>query len=373
MTRRRCWCPERRARAERPEIRLWPRPMRSLHRHRPKASDPVVHDAGPERRRCGNHHSSTAGLTEKPHPIRRHSSTEQPRQCGFCLSGVLTQRQSARRNRTPKPTDEQITRHSLASSCRCFPHARMIAAVKRYAEGRRYDRARLTPRVLCRELLRVPAHSWFLRFTPPMYSVGGRDFSRQSSQRGDGWLAINERNTVTAYRVSREGQGLFTAQTQLVAEELCVEVNRVKLIQCVTGTTPDQGVTSGAQSHPQNFNHDNLALAAATAREALLQMAAKQWGMPVERLTAGNGVVHSGTRTITYGELVGGKKFNLALTRTPSARYLANGPCSQSGQTPRHARDGDGHSSTCTTCACPAWCTDASSVRQRWVQLSRAR
>jgi nicotinate dehydrogenase subunit B len=130
----------------------------------------------------------------------------------------------------------------------------------------------------------------------------------------DGWLAINADNTVTAYTGKCEmGQGLFTAQTQLVAEELCVEVNRVTLIQCVTGTTPDQGVTSGAQSHPQNFNHDNLALAAATAREALLQMAAKQWGVPVERLTAGNGVVHSGTRTITYGELIGGRKFNLAL------------------------------------------------------------
>src|SRR4029453_5994004 len=96
-------------------------------------------------------------------------------------------------------------------------------------------------------------------------------------------------------------------------EELGVPMDRIKLIQCVTGTTPDQGVTSGAQSHPQNFNHSNLALAAATAREALLQMAAKQWGVPVERLTAGNGVISQGSRTITYGELIGGRKFNLTL------------------------------------------------------------
>ena len=130
----------------------------------------------------------------------------------------------------------------------------------------------------------------------------------------DGWLAIAADGSVTAYTGKCEmGQGLYTAQTQLVAEELCVQVERVKLIECITGTTPDQGVTSGAQSHPQNFNHSNLALAAATARDALLQMAAKQWGVPVERLTAGNGVVHSGTRTITYGELIGGRKFNLTL------------------------------------------------------------
>ena len=130
----------------------------------------------------------------------------------------------------------------------------------------------------------------------------------------DGWLAIAADGTVTAYTGKCEmGQGLFTAQTQLVAEELCVQVERVKLIQCVTGTTPDQGVTSGAQSHPQNFNHANLALAAATAREALLQMASKQWGVPVERLSAGNGVVSQGARTITYGELIGNRKFNLTL------------------------------------------------------------
>lgn len=135
----------------------------------------------------------------------------------------------------------------------------------------------------------------------------------------DGWLVINADGTVTALTGKCEmGQGLYTAQTQLVAEELGVELNRVTLIQCITGTTPDQGVTSGAQSHPQNFNHANLALAAATAREALLQMASKQWDVPVDRLTAGNGVVRHGTRTISYGELIGGRRFNLSLN--PAAK-----------------------------------------------------
>src|SRR5688500_10118956 len=135
----------------------------------------------------------------------------------------------------------------------------------------------------------------------------------------DGWLSIASDGTVTAYTGKCEmGQGLYTAQTQLVAEELSVPLDRVKLIQCITGTTPDQGVTSGAQSHPQNFNHSNLALAAATAREALLQMASKQWGVPVERLSAGSGVIRHSERTITYGELIGGRKFNLSLN--PAAK-----------------------------------------------------
>ena len=130
----------------------------------------------------------------------------------------------------------------------------------------------------------------------------------------DGWLSISADGTVTALTGKCEmGQGLYTAQTQLVAEELCVPVDRVKLIQCITGTTPDQGVTSGAQSHPQNFNHTNLALAAATAREALLQMASKQWGVSVDRLTAENGVVRHDAKAISYGDLIGGRKFNLSL------------------------------------------------------------
>ena len=138
----------------------------------------------------------------------------------------------------------------------------------------------------------------------------------------DGWLSIAADGTVTALTGKCDmGQGLYTAQTQLVAEELGVPLERIKLIQCVTGTTPDQGVTSGAQSHPQNFNHANLALAAATAREALLQMASKQWDVPVDRLTAGNGVIRHGARTISYGELIGGGKFNLSLN--PAAKRKA--------------------------------------------------
>jgi len=138
----------------------------------------------------------------------------------------------------------------------------------------------------------------------------------------DGWLAISADGSITAYTGKCEmGQGLYTAQTQLVAEELCVRVERVRLIQCVTGTTPDQGVTSGAQSHPQNFNHSNLALAGATAREALLQMAAKHFGAPVDQLSVRDGVVTHQSRTVTYGELIGGRQFNISLNAGAKRRH----------------------------------------------------
>lgn len=138
----------------------------------------------------------------------------------------------------------------------------------------------------------------------------------------DGWLAISADGSITAYTGKCEiGQGLYTAQTQLVAEELCVRVERVKLIQCVTGTTPDQGVTSGAQSHPQNFNHSNLALAGATAREALLQMAATHFGAAVDQLGVRDGVVTHQSRAVTYGELIGGRQFNISLNAGAKRRH----------------------------------------------------
>src|SRR6266481_1545368 len=106
----------------------------------------------------------------------------------------------------------------------------------------------------------------------------------------DSWIALSVDGTVTAYTGKCDfGQGIFTAQTQLVAEELCVPISRVELIQCDTSVTPDQGTTSGSQSTPTNFNTSGLAQAAATARQALIKMAAQSLAVPASQLTAANG------------------------------------------------------------------------------------
>src|SRR5580693_4799980 len=101
----------------------------------------------------------------------------------------------------------------------------------------------------------------------------------------DSWLAVGADGTVTAYTGKCDfGQGMYTVQTQLVAEELCVPINKVKLVQCDTSVTPDQGTTSGSQSTPTNFNMENLAQAAATAREALVGKAAQRLGVSADQL-----------------------------------------------------------------------------------------
>jgi nicotinate dehydrogenase subunit B len=149
----------------------------------------------------------------------------------------------------------------------------------------------------------------------------------------DSWISIAADGNVTAFTGKCElGTGLHTAQTQLIAEELSVPFNRVKLIQCDTGVTPDQGTTSGAQSHPTNFNQANLALAGATARELLIQRAAARLNVPADQLTARDGVISArsdASKRVTYGDLIAGQKFGIALNtaakRKPASEWTVLG------------------------------------------------
>jgi len=122
--------------------------------------------------------------------------------------------------------------------------------------------------------------------------VSAQGINGRSATALDAWIAITTDGRVLAYTGKCElGQGLYTAQVQLVAEELDVPLSRVTLTMCDTAATPDQGTTSGAQSHPANFNQANLALACATAREALVRLGADRLGAPAADLATGDGAV----------------------------------------------------------------------------------
>ena len=144
--------------------------------------------------------------------------------------------------------------------------------------------------------------------------------SHIDGQRLESWLAIGGDGLVTAYTGKCDfGQGMYTAQTQLIAEELCVALNRVRLVECDTAVTPDQGSTSGSQSTPTNFNVENLALAAATAREALLGLAAKRLAVPVNSLTAADGAITAKSgASVRYEQLVADHQLEMPLS--PTAR-----------------------------------------------------
>jgi CO/xanthine dehydrogenase Mo-binding subunit len=148
----------------------------------------------------------------------------------------------------------------------------------------------------------------------------GTRMSHVDPRQLDSWISVNADGTVTGRTGKCElGQGIYTAQLQLIAEELSVPLERVKLLECDTDGTPDQGTTSGSQSTPTNFNDRNLAQAAATARETLLRLASERLGLPVTELAIADGVVSAradATRRITYSELVAGRRFSVPLSST---------------------------------------------------------
>ncbi len=85
------------------------------------------------------------------------------------------------------------------------------------------------------------------------------------------------------------GQGLRIAIPQMAAEELGVAVERITMIEGDTALTPDQGPTAGSTGVMRGGVQ--IRQAAATAREALIGLAAARAGRPAAELGAIDGEV----------------------------------------------------------------------------------
>jgi CO/xanthine dehydrogenase Mo-binding subunit len=131
----------------------------------------------------------------------------------------------------------------------------------------------------------------------------------------DTWLAIHADNTATLYIGFVElGQGTTTALPQIAAEELDLKLDQIKTVRTDTNVTPSQGGTYSSSSIARGG--PQVRTAAAEARQALLKLAAEKLDAPVNALTVAAGVVTAagtGLR-VTYGELVGGKLFEIPFT-----------------------------------------------------------
>ncbi|HEY6508383.1 MAG TPA: 2Fe-2S iron-sulfur cluster-binding protein, partial [Vicinamibacterales bacterium] len=76
------------------------------------------------------------GTIERPHPIQQAFIDEQAVQCGFCMSGVILTAK-ALLDRNPRATDADVQQALSGVLCRCFANARILKAIRRYADGRR--------------------------------------------------------------------------------------------------------------------------------------------------------------------------------------------------------------------------------------------
>lgn len=132
----------------------------------------------------------------------------------------------------------------------------------------------------------------------------------------DSWIAIHSDNTATIFIGHHElGQGITTTLLQIAAEELDLDMSQVKSVQLETGITPNQGGTYASSGIARGG--PRIRMAGAQGRQALLNLASTQLGVPVEKLTVSSGVVSvvgNPTQSVTYGQLIGDRRFSVPFT-----------------------------------------------------------
>ncbi len=132
----------------------------------------------------------------------------------------------------------------------------------------------------------------------------------------DTWIVIHPDNTATFFVGKTDGgQGTGTAFRQMMCDELDLAYEQTSLVMGSTDTTPDQGGSGGSDAIETDGKP--MRRVAAEARRVLLELASERLNTPVAQLSANNGIVSSLTdasKSVRYADLVGGKRFDVALT-----------------------------------------------------------
>jgi len=113
-----------------------------------------------------------------------------------------------------------------------------------------------------------------------------------------------------------------------------MDVSQLDFARNDTNVTPDTGLTAGSSTI--SSVGPRIRSAASTARQVLLGMAATQLGVPVASLSVSKGVISGGGKTVTYGQLIGGKLFSIAMA---AAEHQPRGRSVEAGQLVQARRD----------------------------------
>lgn len=166
-----------------------------------------------------------------------------------------------------------------------------------------------------------------------LFSIAG-ETTATNEEAGDinqvaAWIHIGEDGTVTVYTGKVEvGQNIRTSLSQIVSEELHVPISAIKIVMGDTDLVPYDAGTYGSRTTPQMGTQ--LRKASASAREALIGMAAKQWNTEANQLQAKDGMVLDNQgKSISYGSLTKGQQLLLPLSDhvklTPASEWKVAG------------------------------------------------
>jgi nicotinate dehydrogenase subunit B len=128
------------------------------------------------------------------------------------------------------------------------------------------------------------------------------------------WLHIGENGIVTGFTGKAEiGQNIRTQLAQTIADELGVPFSNVRMVTGDTALCPFDAGTFGSRTTATMT--PQFRRASAAARNALVDMAAKQWNVSPDRLVAADGKVTdpASHRVVHYSEVVGGNSLAQAI------------------------------------------------------------
>ncbi len=98
------------------------------------------------------------------------------------------------------------------------------------------------------------------------------------------------------------GQGLFTKVAQVVAEELQIDIDRIKITASDTSKVPNASAT--AASSGSDLNGKAAQAAARTIKSRLTRFAAEHFRVAESEVTFRNNAITAGSETVTFAELV---------------------------------------------------------------------
>jgi CO/xanthine dehydrogenase Mo-binding subunit len=144
----------------------------------------------------------------------------------------------------------------------------------------------------------------------------------------DTWIVIHPDNTASFFVGKTDGgQGTGTAFRQMMCDELDIAYESTELFMGSTDTTPDQGGSGGSDG----VERDGWPMRriAAEARRVLLDLGAERLNTPAAELAVSDGTISVAadpSRSVTYADLVGGRRFDVQLTgnNTNAARGVAD-------------------------------------------------
>ena len=150
----------------------------------------------------------------------------------------------------------------------------------------------------------------------PLVAQGAGPYPDVDFRQLDSWIVIREDNTATFFVGKTDlGQGTGTAFRQIMADELDMPYDRTSCVMGNTDVTVDQGGSGGSDA----LQTDGYPMrrVAAEARRVLLEMASVRFGVPSPNSSSATASFRSPripSKKVTYGELIGGKRFNVTLT-----------------------------------------------------------